>query len=367
MALNQNILDYSDLLSHIKTRIRTAQIKTAFAANAALIALYWDIGLMIAERQKQQGWAASVIPKLSKDLKNELPEMSGFSERNLSRMIAFYRAYNIDGSILPQAVAKLDAPSLQQPLASVAHYDLLLSIPWGHHAVLMEKVKDQTARFWYMEQTLQQGWSRDTMRSMIKNDAYARQGVAHHNFERTLPPHFSDLVQQTLKDPYIFDFLTLSTSFTERELELELTKHIEKFLIELGAGFAFVGRQYPIVVSDKEYAIDLLFYHLHLRCFIVIDLKKGDFKPEYAGKMNFYCSAVDDLMRHSTDQETIGLILCQNNDTIVAEYALRSLQKPIGISEYELTRILPDNLKSSLPSIEDIEDELKKETKRLKK
>ena len=198
---------------------------------------------------------------------------------------------------------------------------------------------------------------------LVTRSSVKLKGVANHNFDRTLPAPFSDLVQQTLKDPYIFDFLTLTESFTERELELELIKHIEKFLIELGAGFAFVGRQYPLVVSDKEYAIDLLFYHLHLRCFVVIDLKKGEFKPEYAGKMNFYCSAVDDTMRHSTDQETIGLILCQNNDTIVAEYALRSLKKPIGISEYELTRILPDNLKSILPSIEDIEDELRKETR----
>jgi predicted nuclease of restriction endonuclease-like (RecB) superfamily len=195
---------------------------------------------------------------------------------------------------------------------------------------------------------------------MIKNDAYKRQGVSQHNFDRTLLPPFSDLVQQTLKDPYIFGFMTLTEPFSERELELELIKHIEKFLVELGAGFAFVGRQYPLIVSDKEYAIDLLFYHLHLRCFVVIDLKKGDFKPEYGGKMNFYCSAVDDLLRHPNDQETIGLILCQNKDTVIAEYALRNLQKPIGISEFELTRILPDNLKSSLPSIEDIENELTK-------
>jgi predicted nuclease of restriction endonuclease-like (RecB) superfamily len=342
------IESYKNLLSDIKHRIRTAQIKATFAANAEMIAMYWDVGQMISLRQKQQGWASYVIPKLSRDLKNELPEVSGFSERNLGRMIAFYRAYQPDDSILPQAVAKL------------ANVDLLQSIPWGHHALLIEKIKNLPQRFWYMQQILQEGWGRDTLRLMIKNDAYTRQGVSQHNFDKTLPAPFSELVQQTLKDPYIFDFMTLAEPFTERELELELIKHIEKFLIELGAGFAFVGRQYPLVVSDKEYAIDLLFYHLRLRCFVVIDLKRGDFKPEYGGKMNFYCSAVDDLLRHSTDQETIGLILCQNKDTIIAEYALRSLQKPIGISEYELTRILPDNLKSSLPSIEDIENELTK-------
>ena len=359
--MNQSILSYADLLNDIKARIRTAQVKATFAVNAELIALYWDIGQLIAHRQKQQGWAASVIPKLSKDLKNQLPEMSGFSERNLGYMIRFAREYqNIEKQ-------KVDSPILQQVAAKLEVRDLLLSIPWFHHAVLMEKVKDQAARFWYMEQTLQQGWSRDTMQQMIKNQAHTRQGVSTNNFDRTLPAPFSDLVQQTLKDPYIFDFLTLTEPFTERELELELTKHIEKFLIELGAGFAFVGRQYPLVVSDKEYVIDLLFYHLHLRCFVVIDLKKGDFKPEHSGKMNFYCSAVDDLLRHANDQETIGLILCQNNDTIVAEYALRSLQKPIGISEYEMTRILPDKLKSSLPSIEEIEGELKKGGRRKKR
>jgi predicted nuclease of restriction endonuclease-like (RecB) superfamily len=350
------IESYKNLLGDIKHRIRTAQVKATFAANAEMIAMYWDVGQMIALRQKQQGWASYVIPKLSRDLKNELPEVSGFSERNLGYMVRFAKEYqniSID-------MSKTDVPILQQPVAKLANVDLLQSIPWGHHALLMEKIKNHEHRFWYMQQTLQEGWGRDTLRLMIKNDAYTRQGVSQHNFDKTLPAPFSDLVQQTLKDPYIFDFMTLAEPFTERELELELIKHIEKFLIELGAGFAFVGRQYPLVVSDKEYAIDLLFYHLRLRCFVVIDLKRGDFKPEYGGKMNFYCSAVDDLLRHSTDQETIGLILCQNKDTIIAEYALRSLQKPIGISEYELTRILPDNLKSSLPSIEDIENELTK-------
>jgi predicted nuclease of restriction endonuclease-like (RecB) superfamily len=346
---------YKDLLNDIKQRIRAAQIKAAFAANAEMIALYWDIGQMIALRQKQEGWAASVIPKLSRDLKNELPELKGFSERNLGYMIRFAREYQ--HLILEKP--DMDAPILQQPVAKLTNTDLLQAIPWGHHALLIEKIKDTAQRFWYMGQTLEQGWSRDTLRKMIKSNAYGRKSIKQHNFANTLPAPFSELVQQTLKDPYIFDFMTLAEPFTERELEIELIKHIEKFLIELGAGFAFVGRQYPLVVSDKEYSIDLLFYHLGLRCFVVIDLKKGDFKPEYGGKINFYCSAIDDILRHSTDNETIGLILCQTKDTIVAEYALRSLQKPIGISEYELTRILPENLKSSLPSIEDIENELK--------
>jgi predicted nuclease of restriction endonuclease-like (RecB) superfamily len=226
----------------------------------------------------------------------------------------------------------------------------------------MQKIKVFDIRFWYMEQTIQNGWSRDTLCSMIKNDAYHRQGSLTNNFQLTLPKPQSDLALQTMKDPYIFDFLTLTEPYQERELETELIKHLEKFLIELGAGFSFVGRQYHLVVSDKDFYLDLLFYHLKLRSFVIIELKKGEFKPEYAGKMNFYCSAVDDLLKHKTDQPTIGLILCQTKDRIFAEYSLRDIHKPIGISEYDLIRELPDNLKSSLPSIEEIETELNKET-----
>jgi predicted nuclease of restriction endonuclease-like (RecB) superfamily len=209
-----------------------------------------------------------------------------------------------------------------------------------------------------MQQTITNGWSRDTLVDMINAGLHTRQGNAVTNFEKTLPPFHSELARQILKDPYVFDFMTLAVPFTERELELELIKHVEKFLIELGAGFAFVGRQYKLEISDKDCYIDLLFYHLKMRCYVVIDLKKGEFIPEYAGKMNFYCSAADDILRHPTDQGTIGLILCQGKDKVFAEYALRDIHKPIGISDYELTRSLPDNLKGSLPSIEAIEAEL---------
>jgi predicted nuclease of restriction endonuclease-like (RecB) superfamily len=331
---------YSSLLSEIKSRIRTAQIKATLAANAEMIVLYWDIGKMILQRQQLQGWSARVIPKLANDLKNELPELKGFSERNLSRMLAFHREYP-DESILPQPVAKL-----------------IHAIPWGHHIILIEKVKNRDTRFWYMQQVVQNGWSRDVLSAMIKTNVFERQGAATTNFETLLPNPQSDLAKQTLKDPYIFDFLTLSEPFAERELETELVKHIEKFLLELGAGFAFVGRQYHLEVGGNDFYLDLLFYHLKMRRFVVIDLKKGAFKPEYAGKMNFYCSAVDDLLKHPTDQATIGLILCENKNKIIAEYALRDNNKPIGISEFELTKALPDDLKPSLPSIEEIEKEL---------
>lgn len=346
-----NLNFYTSLLEDVKTRIRTAQVKAALAANAEMIGLYWDIGRIIDEKQQAEGWGTGVLPRLARDLANELPEMKGFSERNLKRMLSFYREYppaEEAAGIVPQPVAQLDNIA-QTPMAA---------IPWGHNILLIEKVKDKPTRVWYMQQAVQNGWSREVLGLMIQSKLHERQGATTHNFTRHLPPPQSDLARQTLKDPYIFDFLTLTQPFTERELETGLLAHIEKFLLELGTGFAFVGRQHRLEVSQKDFYLDLLFYHLTMRCFVVIDLKKGEFKPEYAGKMNFYCSAVDDLLRHPTDQPTIGLILCQTQDRVIAEYALRDVGKPIGISAFELTRALPDTLKSSLPSIDDIESEL---------
>ncbi len=381
-----------DLLSEIKTRVRAGQNRAALSANAELIALYWDIGRMIATRQKAEGWGAGVIPRLAADLKNELPEEKGFSERNLKRMVRFFREYSDLASFMPQAAALLSkddqieaqaAPqthppaNLQQPAAkfeetddkefpnvpqAAAHLpiplDVLFGLPWFHHVVLIEKLKDLPLRYWYAHQALEQGWSRDTLTEQIKNRAHERQGAAVTNFERTLPEAHAAIAQSLLKDPYLFDFLTLEGTFHERELETGLLEHIQKFLLELGRGFAFVGRQYRLEISERDFYLDLLFYHLHLRCFVVVDLKKGEFKPEYAGKMNFYCSAVDDLVRHEQDAPTIGLILCQTKDRIFAEYALRDIHKPIGLADYELTRSLPTELASSLPSIEAIENEL---------
>lgn len=247
-------------------------------------------------------------------------------------------------------MAQTDTPAILQQFVA--------KIPWGHNILLMEKVKDLTARYWYMQQTLEQGWSRDVLNLMIGSRAHERQGKAVSNFADRLPSPQSDLIQQALKDPYIFDFLTLEEPFHERELERGLTSHLEKFLLELGQGFAFVGRQQRLEVGDEDFYLDLLFYHLRLRCFVVIELKKGGFKPEYAGKVNFYCNVVDDQLRHPNDNPTIGLILCQDKKTVQAEYALRGIEKPIGVSGYELTRALPENLKSVLPSIEEIEREL---------
>jgi predicted nuclease of restriction endonuclease-like (RecB) superfamily len=369
---------YRGLLGEIKTRVRAGQQRAALAANAELIALYWDIGRMIAARQKEEGWGAGVIPRLAADLKNELPEEKGFSVRNIGYMIRFAREYDPSSilqrsvaKLVPQPVAPIGQPKIeaseisQQPAAKLAAPTILpivqrsvAQLPWGINITLMEKVKHLPTRLWYAEKALQEGWSRDTLTAQIKARAHERQGAAITNFDRTLPTAHAAIAQSLLKDPYLFDFLTLEEPFHERELETGLLQHIQKFLLELGRGFAFVGRQYRLEISERDFYLDLLFYHLHLRCFVVVDLKKGEFKPEYAGKMNFYCSAVDDLVRNEHDAPTIGLILCQTKDHIFAEYALRDIHKPIGLADYELTRALPSELASSLPSIEAIENEL---------
>ena len=358
---------YADLLGDIKSRIRQAQNRAALAVNAELVRLYWDVGRLILARQQLEGWGAAVIPRLSRDLHNELPELKGFSERNIGYMIRFAREYGAQ-AILQQPVAKTGSKKkLPQPVAKIASMELLWNVPWGHHALLMEKIKDQPTRRWYMEHTVADGWGRDTLAAKIKSRAHARQGAAVTNFASRLPAPQSELAGELLKDPYLFDFLTLEEPFHERELETGLVRHLEKFLLELGRGFAFVGRQYPMSVGQDDFYIDLLFYQLKLRAFIVVELKRGKFKPEYAGKMNFYCSVVDDKLRHKTDQPTIGLILCQTKDRFIAEYALRDIRKPIGVADYELTRALPKELASSLPSIEQIEAELQSELDRDRK
>lgn len=364
------------LLSEVKQRIQRAQTQAVLAVNAELVRLYWDIGRIIDARQKREGWGSAVVPRLAKELKNELPALKGFSERNIGRMIAFFRDYPDPSSILPQGVAKSAPPQtgkgtpsgvsssekLPQPVAETAA-SLLWSVPWAHHVILMDKVSEIATRRWYMEQTLANGWSRNILALQIQAQAHARHGKVRSNFALTLPAHQSDLVQQTLKDPYIFDFLTLTEPFQERELETGLVRHLEKFLLELGQGFAFVGRQFKIEVGDEDFYIDLLFYHLHLRAFVVIELKKGKFKPEYAGKLNFYCNVVNERLKHPTDQPTIGLILCQERSRLLAEYSFAGIDKPIGISTYALTRALPKDLRSALPTVEEIEAELMERVK----
>lgn len=330
---------YNDFLSELKERIRSAQIRAALAVNQELVLLYWRIGSDILSKQNTEGWGNKVIPRLSKDLKREFPDVKGLSARNLGYMKSFAESWP-DSEFLQQAVAK---------------------IPWGHNVRLIDKVKDSKERRWYVQQTIANGWSRKLLEMQIESNLYKRQGDAITNFERTLPQPQSDLAQQVVKDPYNFDFLTLRRGALERDLEAGLVSHIRDFLLELGVGFAFIGSQYQITVDEKEYRIDLLFYHTQLRCYVVIDLKMTEFEPEYAGKMNFYVSAIDDMLRHKYDQPTIGIVLCKTKRKTTAEYALRNVSTPIAIS----THRLPDELQEQLPSIQQLEMEVEVATQKI--
>jgi predicted nuclease of restriction endonuclease-like (RecB) superfamily len=333
----QNLPDsYGQILEGIKVGIRKARLKAVLSSNAHMLSLYWQIGKTLLEQQQQANWGDKVTERLADDLKREFPDMKGFSHRNIKYMRQFAATYP-DFLFGQPAVAQL---------------------PWAHHVILLDKVKDENQRIFYIQKALENGWSRDVFSLQIKSGLHNRQGASITNFTDTLPSPQSDLARQVFKDPYIFDFLTMSEDYQEKDLEKGLIDHIAKFLIELGSGFAYVGRQFPIEVGGKDYFLDLLFYHLKLRCFIVIEFKKGEFKPEHAGKLNFYLSVVDDKIKHPSDQSSIGLLICQDKNKIVAEYALKDINKPIGISEYQLTSAIPANLKGSLPTIEELEKEL---------
>ena len=343
---------YPAFLEAIKERIRETRIKAALAANSEMIGLYWHIGKSIVERQRKEGWGKSIVECLASDLQREFPGVGGFSPQNVWHMRAFYMAWTEEVSNLQRPVGDLDAKNLPRPVGE---------IPWGQNLELLAKLKDPVQRLWYAKMTIEHGWSRPVLVHQIETDLYGRQGKAVTNFKRTLPPPQSDLAHEALKDPYTFDFLTLAADAREKELEQGLIDHIQKFLLELGVGFAFVGRQVHLEVEGDDFYIDLLFYHLRLRCFVVIELKNGPFKPEYAGKMNFYLSAVDDRLRHKDDQPSIGMILCRSRKKLIAEYALRDTHKPIGVSAYRLTKALPEKLKGTLPAIKDLEAELENE------
>lgn len=339
---------YAETLVILKQQIQDAQIKAALSVNKELIKLYWSIGKTIIEKQETDEWGTSTVERLANDLQNTFPGLEGFSRINIFRMRAFYLAYEK----VSQAVTLLD----ELPF---------FRIPWGHNIVLLIKLKDPQERLWYAQKALENGWSRSMLETWIKSKLHNRQGKAITNFKRTLPAPTSDLAQQSLKDPYLFDFLTLREEHIERDVEQGLIEHIQHFLLELGKDFAFVGRQYHLEVDGDDYYIDLLFYHLKLHCYVVIELKNTAFKPEYAGKLNFYLSAVDDVLRHKDDNQTIGLLLCKTKKNFTVEYALRDVHKPIGVAEYEIKLVesLPKNLKSSLPTINEIEAELiKRET-----
>jgi predicted nuclease of restriction endonuclease-like (RecB) superfamily len=344
---------YESLLAEIKERVRSAQVRAAVAVNRELVELYWHIGGSIVERQKAHGWGKSVVERLAQDLRVAFPGMTGFSPRNLWRMRAFHLAYTEEAKKLPRPVADLDGVNLPRAVAE---------IPWGHNADLLDKVKDPAARIWYARATVEHGWSRNVLAHWIESDLHKRQGKASTNFERSLPGPQSDLAREVLKDPYNFEFLTVAKDAEEREIERGLVHHIRQFLIELGVGFAFVGQQYRLEVGGEDFFVDLLFYHLKLRCYVVLELKAGTFKPEYAGKMNFYLSAIDDLLRHPDDKPSIGIILCRSKNKVIAEYALRDVAKPVGVSSYvtKLVESLPKELRGNLPSAKEIAAELNK-------
>lgn len=329
---------YAELLAALKERIRAAQLRAVIAVNHELVTLYWHIGKEIIERQGKQGWGAKVVERIARDLHREFPGMGGFSRSNLLYMRAFAEAY---------------------PKVSIVQ-QLVGQIPWGHNVLLLAKVKKPEHRLWYVQATIANGWSRAVLDAQVVTHAHRRQGKTVTNFKRTLPPERSDLAQQTLKDPYIFEFLNIAAEMRERDLELALVGHIQRVLLELGAGFAFVGRQVPLKVGRKDYFLDLLFYHLKLRCYVVVELKMEPFEPEHAGKMNFYLTAVDEQLRHPDDKPSIGLLLCKDNDKLVVEYALRDVAKPIGVAEWRtrLVATLPKGLRGTLPSVKEIEREL---------
>lgn len=334
--------EYKTFFRALKDKIRGSRFRAALSVNYELIQLYWHIGKQILVKQAETAWGAKLLEALSQDLQSAFPETHGFSVRNLKYMRQFAEAYP-DLEIGQQAVAQL---------------------PWGHIITLIQRVKDSSERAWYEVQALENGWSRFALESALKDSLYARQShVADKvsNFHTRLPEPQSRLAHDLLKSPYNFDFLGLHDDAYEREIEYSLTQHITKFLLELGRGFAFVGTQVPLVIENEEFFVDMLFYNLNLRCFLVIELKSVEFKPEHAGKLNFYLSAVDDLMKHSTDNPSVGLLLCKSRNKTIAEYSLRSIEKPIGISEYHLSKAIPEDLKSNFPSIEEIEKELNEE------
>ncbi|MCB4755932.1 MAG: PDDEXK nuclease domain-containing protein [Elusimicrobia bacterium] len=343
---------YPKFLSDLKVRIRSAQLKAAVSVTRELVLLYWDLGRRIVEKQREEGWGQSVIETLSRDLQKAFPGVDGYSTRNIWRMRAFYLAYSRSLQKLPQPVAELKG---YHPPKVVSE------IPWGHNILLLEKVMDLRVRLWYAQCTVKYGWSRSVLWQHVETHLFERQGkrIETTNFRRTLPPAQSDLALEIMKDPYNFDFLTLKAPAREKHLEEGLLQHIRRFLLELGVGFSFVGSQFPLSVGGQDFHIDLLFYHLRLRCFVVIELKMGEFKPEYAGKMNFYLSAIDARLRHRSDHPSIGLILCQKKNKLIVEYALRDTRKPIGVSAYRMTGALPKHLQRNLPTAEDIEAELK--------
>lgn len=338
MSLTKKHTEYINWVNELKTLIQRTQIKASISVNRELMSLYWTIGKSISEKVNTANWGSSVVEELSKDLKEEFPNQKGFSRSNLFSMKKWFEFYSQSEEI--------DIEKIQQ---------LVGQIPWGHNVVIISKSKNIEEAIFYSNKTIENNWSRSVLLHQIELNLYERHGKAITNFTETLPTPHSELATETLKDPYKFDFLTLQEKALEKDIEIQLVKHITSFLLELGTGFSFVGQQVPVKIDNQDFYIDLLFYHIKLKCYVVVELKAIEFKAEFAGKMNLYLSAIDDSLKTKAENPTIGLLLCKSKSKIIAEYALRGMTQPIGIAEYEINNAIPKEIKTELPTIEEIE------------
>lgn len=367
--------DYQNLLNSLKEKIRQARVKAIFSVNYYLIQVYWEIGNTIAQQQHAEGWGAKTVDNLSKDLKAEFTDMKGLSPRNLRYMRDFATAWP-HFPFLQAPLAKLtDEPILQAQLAKLQQTENngneivqapLAQIPWYHHITLLDKVKDPSIRIFYIQQTIANGWSRDVLVLQIESKLFERQGKAITNFPQTLPAPDSDLAVQTFKSPYVLDFLTLGEAVKERDIERGLIEHLKKFMLELGRGFAYVGNQYNLNVQGDDYFLDLLFYNYHLHCFVVFELKIGEFKPEFTGKLNFYINTINGQIKGADDKPTIGILLCKTPNDTVVKYSLQGIETPMGVADYKIAKALPKELKSEIPSVKELERALDSKAENIK-
>lgn len=370
-------LEYRDWLRNLKQQIKTGQIKAALSVNSQMIMFYWDLGRQITEKQEKAQWGTGFIEQLSKDLMEEFPEMKGFSKDNLLMIKRFYLFYQPafqtsefveqlapkrESKIVAQLVQQLQVIDFKQDTKNSQSSDkpnigVIALIPWGHHTTLIRKVKDLKQALFYINKTVENNWSRAVLEYQIESNLYERQGKAVTNFNLTLPAPQSDLANEIMKDPYNFDFLRLSEKVKETDLEKALVLHMSHFLPELGIGFAYMGRQFPLRAGKKEYRTDLLFYHTRLKCYVIIELKTNEFEPEYVGKLNFYITAINELVKDEFDKPTIGMLLCKNKDNYEVEFSLKDVSNPIGVSTFRYTE-LADDMKAALPSMEELQNEL---------
>lgn len=349
--------NYTAFVKQIKAEVLQARIQASRAVNTELVRLYWNVGQKIIENQEKFGWGEAVVEQLSKDLQYEFDGHTGFSARNLWLMRQFYIEYS-DVKLLKQAASVL---KLKQPVSEIR--ETLFLLPWGHHIVLMQKVKRIAERMYYIKNAAERGWSRNVLLNQVKVNAFERQlnDKKQHNFKLALPVHLAEQAEEALKSKYNLDFLNINKPILERQLENRIVEKIKHVILELGYGFCFIGNQYKLNLGKKDYYVDLLFYHRKLKCLVAIDLKIGEFEPEYAGKMNFYLNLLDEKERHSDENPSIGIILCADKNTIEVEFALKGIDKPIGVSAYQLTKKLPKQFKGELPNFQELEEIIKSE------